>query len=89
MSTAKFLSTVTHRGVSADHYIENGKYMIWYHKPGKYGYKDTIGMVQVRGLKKPLAETDLQKHIDKLWEEYYNNAASNNDIAQEDIEWQS
>lgn len=31
----------------------------------------TVGIVQVRGLKKALAEKELETHIDKLWERYY------------------
>jgi len=67
----KYLESVDHRGVTAEHYIEDKKYMIWYHKIGKYGYKDTVGIVQIRGLTKPLTEEELKTHIDKLWERYY------------------
>lgn len=66
----KELLQVTHRGVTADHYIENKKYMIWYYKEN-YPLK-TIGFVQVRGLTRPLTEAELKTHIDKLWESYKN-----------------
>jgi hypothetical protein len=63
------LSEITHRGVTATHYSEGKKYMIWYYKadePSK-----TIGVVQVRGLNKPLTEDELKVHIDKLWDRYH------------------
>ena len=41
--------------------------MIWYHLEGN-PFK-TIGMIQVRGIKKPLTEVELKTHIDKLLEE--------------------
>lgn len=58
---------VTHRHITAEHYQEDGKYMIWYHLEGN-PFK-TIGMIQVRGIKKPLTEDELKTHIDKLLEE--------------------
>ncbi len=64
-----FLAEVTHRGVTAVHYMESKKYMIWYHKKGNP--LKTLGFVQVRGLKEPLTDGELKHHIDKLWEEYY------------------
>ncbi len=69
----KLFSSVTRRGVTADHYIENGKYMVWYYKAGD-PYK-TVGFVQIRGISKPLTEAELKVHIDKLWEEYYKNSS--------------
>ena len=60
--------SVTYRHITAEHYIENGKYMIWYHLEGKPN--KTIGFIQVRGLKDFLTKEDLKKHIDKLWETY-------------------
>lgn len=65
----KMLREATHRGVTAEHYLENGKYMIWYHKKGNP--MKTVGIVQVRGLKEALTEKELETHIDKLWERYY------------------
>jgi len=65
----KWFKSVTHRHITAEHYLENRKYMIWYyleHKPDK-----TIGFVQVRGIKEPLTENELKVHIDKLWKEYF------------------
>ncbi len=64
-----FLTEVSHRGVTAVHYLENKKYMIWYHKAGD-PYK-TVGFVQVRGLKEPLTDSELKNHVNKLWERYY------------------
>lgn len=65
----KFLSEVNYRGVTAVHYLEDKKYMIWYHKKGNPS--KTVGFVQVRGLKEPLTDIELKIHIDKLWERYY------------------
>ena len=65
----KWLNSVTHKHVTAEHYLENNKYMIWYYKE-KDPYK-TIGFVQVRGLKEPLTKEELVLHIDKLWEEFH------------------
>lgn len=62
------LEEVTYRKITAVHYYEKGKYMIWYHiekKPEK-----TLGILEVRGLKQPLTKDELKKHIDKRWEEY-------------------
>ncbi len=64
-----FISEVTHRGVTAVHYLENRKYMIWYHKKGDP--RKTVGFVQVRGISKPLTDGELRMHIDKLWKRYY------------------
>ena len=63
-----FLREVTHRNVTAEHYLEGKKYMIWYHLAHKYDYKNTVGIVQVRGIKEPLSEEELKHHIDKLFE---------------------
>ena len=60
--------SVTYRHITAEHYIENGKYMNWYHLEGKPN--KTIGFIQVRGLKDYLTKEELKKHIDKLWETY-------------------
>ena len=60
----KFLCEVTYRHVTAEHYLENKKYMIWYHLEKQY-YK-TIGFVQVRGISEPLTRDQLRVHIDKL-----------------------
>lgn len=57
----EYLTTATHRGITAEHYIENKKYMIWYYKAGCP--MKTIGFVQVRGLSKPLTEDELKIHI--------------------------
>ena len=65
----KFLNEVIHRRITAVHYLENKKYMLWYY-PEKHPEK-TVGIVQVRGLKEPLTKEELKHHIDKLWEEYY------------------
>lgn len=64
-----FLSEVTHRGVTTVHYLENKKYMLWYHKKGDPG--KTVGFVQVRGIHEPLTDDEIRTHIDKLWERYY------------------
>ncbi len=64
-----FLSEVTHRGVTAVHYLENRKYMIWYHKKG--APNKSVGFVQVRGIHEPLTTDEIKVHIDKLWERYY------------------
>ena len=63
------LCEITYRGVTAVHYVQSGKYMIWYHKKGDP--MKTVGIVQVRGLKGALTEKELETHIDKLWEGYY------------------
>lgn len=60
--------TATSNHVTAEHYKENGKYMIWYHIEGKYDYKHTIEIVQVRGLTKMLSKDELIVHIEKLRE---------------------
>lgn len=60
------LCEVTHRHVTAVHYKEGKKYMIWYYAGGDP--KKTVGIVQVRGISEPLTETELKHHIDKLWE---------------------
>ena len=65
----KFLSEVTHRGITACHYLENKKYMIWYYKAGEP--MKTVGIIQVRGINEPLTERELKIHIDKLWDRYY------------------
>lgn len=65
----KFIGEVTHRKVTAVHYTEGNKYMIWYHLEGKMD--KSIGCIQVRGLKEPLTEEELKMHIDKLWERFY------------------
>ncbi len=65
----KFLCEVDHRGVTASHYLENGKYMIWYYKVGDP--MKTVGFVQVRGINQPLTKDELKMHVDKLWERYY------------------
>ena len=65
----KVLCEATHRGITASHYLEDKKYMIWYYKE-KHPYK-TIGFVQVRGIDEPLTTDELKMHIDKLWERYY------------------
>ena len=65
----QIISEVTHRGVTAIHYLENKKYMIWYHK--KDNPMKTVGFVQVRGISKPLTENELKVHIDKLWDRFY------------------
>lgn len=65
--------TVTYRGITAEHYREGKKFMIWYHKKGSHSYKDTVGIVQVRGISDFLTEAELRTHIDKLWERYYKN----------------
>lgn len=64
-----FLLSVTHRGVTADHYREGKKYMIWFYKAGSVD-KD-IGTVQVRGIHEPLTKAELKKMIDGLWQDYY------------------
>lgn len=63
------LCEVTHRGVTAVHYLESNKYMIWYYMKND-PYK-TVGVVQVRGIHDPLTRDELKVHIDKLWERYY------------------
>lgn len=63
------MQEVTHRHVTAVHYKDGAKYMIWYHiedQPQK-----SVGAVQVRGIKEPLTKGELIHHIDKLWERYY------------------
>lgn len=65
----KTILEVTHRNVTACHYMEGKKYMIWYYAGGDP--KKTVGVVQVRGLKEPLTERELIQHIDKLWERYH------------------
>lgn len=65
----KFLREVDHRNLTASHYMEGQKYMIWYYITGK-PYK-TYGFVQIRGLTRPLTEEELRHHIDKVWESYY------------------
>ena len=65
----KFLLEVTHRGVTACHYLENKKYMIWYYKAGEP--MKTVGIIQVRGISEPLTEKELKIHIDNLWDRYY------------------
>lgn len=65
----KIFAEVTHRHVTANHYMEGKKYMIWYHLEGKP--QKSIGVVQVRGIHEPLTEDELKHHIDKLWERYY------------------
>lgn len=65
----KFLSEVTHRRITAEHYMEGKKYMIWYH--GEGNPQKSVGFVQVRGINEPLTEQELKHHIDKLWERYY------------------
>ncbi len=65
----KSLDSVTHRHVTAEHYMDGSKYMIWYyleHHPEK-----TVGIVQVRGLSQALTRDELKIHIDKLWERYH------------------
>ena len=65
----KFLCEVTYRGITASHYLEDKKYMIWYYikdRPLK-----TVGFVQVRGITEPLTAEELIIHIDKLWERYH------------------
>ncbi len=62
-----WLKEVTHRCITATHYLENKKYMIWYRLDKEHGGK-TIGFVQVRGLNRPLTEEELKTHIDKLIE---------------------
>ncbi len=64
----KFITSVEHRNIVADHYLEDGKFMIWYHTKD---FKKTVGFVQIRGIREPLSENELKHHIDKLWEEYY------------------
>lgn len=65
----KTLLEVTHRNVTACHYMEKKKYMIWYYAAGNP--MKSVGIVQVRGIKEPLTEQELKHHIDKLWERYY------------------
>ena len=65
----KSLLEVTHRGITAEHYMENNRYMIWYHKAGDY--RKNVGIVQVRGINKPLTKDELVNHINKLWDQYY------------------
>ncbi len=65
----KTLLTVTHRHITAEHFLEDSKYKIWYHLEGQP--LKSIGILEVRGLKEPLTEEELKKHIDKRWEEYY------------------
>lgn len=72
----KFLCEVSHRGVTATHYLEDKKYMIWYYKEHE-PYK-TIGFVQVRGINEPLTKEELKMHIDKLWERYYREHGTQN-----------
>ena len=63
------LCEVTHRGMTAVHYLDSKKYMIWYYK--KNNPYETVGIVQVRGIHEPLTKDELKIHIDKLWERYY------------------
>lgn len=63
------LKNVTHRRVTAEHYKEDGKYMIWYYLEGHP--EKTVGIVQIRGIHAPLTEDELRHHIDKLWEQYH------------------
>ena len=65
---SRLLCDVTHRGITAVHYIEKGQYMIWYHKEND-PYK-SVGFIQVRGISNPLTVDELKVHIDKLWERY-------------------
>ncbi len=65
----KSLSSVTHRHLTAEHYLDGRKYMIWYYIEGHP--EKTLGILQVRGLKEPLTKEELKKHIDKRWDEYY------------------
>lgn len=60
---------VTHRNVTACHYKEKNKFMIWYYAGGNP--TKTVGVVQVRGIKEPLTEKELINHIDKLWERFH------------------
>lgn len=64
----RLICEVTHRHVTACHYREGAKYMIWYykeHEPNK-----TIGIFQIRGLSASLTEKEVREHIDKLWDRY-------------------
>ena len=63
------LCSADYRGITADHYMDGKKYMIWYYITGN-PYK-TVGIVQVRGIREPLTEEELRHHIDKLWERYH------------------
>ncbi len=47
----KWLTDVTYRHITANHYLDGEKYMIWYHIEGRPNR--TIGIIQVRGLKSP------------------------------------
>lgn len=60
---------VTHRHITACHYTEGKKYMIWYY--AEDNPMKSVGVVQVRGLKEPLSDKELIQHIDKLWERYH------------------
>lgn len=80
MPNAKFLIEATHRSITAEHFKEDGKFMIWYHKAGKYDYDHSIGFVQVRGIKEPLTEDELKTHIDKMIERAYRKRTKNESI---------
>ncbi len=59
----KCLLEVTHRGITADHYMDGKKYMVWlYHHTQKEKYK-TLAVYQVRAISEPLTEEDLIIHI--------------------------
>ncbi len=64
----KCLLEVTHRGITADHYMEGKKYMVWlYHHTKEKKYR-TLANYQVRAISEPLTEEDLRNHIDKYIE---------------------
>ena len=65
----KFLLEVTHRGITAEHYMDGKKYMVWMYKDTPTDRFKFLSDYQVRGINKPLTKEDLIVHIDKYIED--------------------
>ena len=65
----KYLLEVTHRGITAEHYMDGKKYMVWMYKNTPTEKYKFLSDYQVRGLKEPLTKEDLIIHIDKFIEQ--------------------